>query len=115
MNQPAIQQLSDRVDWALQALKSGQPRLIDAKILTREFRNITVSQTTDLFPADPHFAQHLAGRLHVIQELEHALDQLHRIGVAQETRLRDIPCLDTALRYSLNAIAANQPGGISFR
>ncbi|WP_434629400.1 hypothetical protein [Chromobacterium sp. CV08] len=115
MGKCSIQQLSERVDFALQDLKSGQPRLIDAKMIVHEFRNVTISQMSDLFPGDPHFEQNLRSRLHVLQELEYALDRLHNIGVSQSTRLRDIPFFDTVLRVALNEAAAGRPGGISFR
>ncbi|OBU85887.1 hypothetical protein MY55_13780 [Chromobacterium subtsugae] len=107
--------LSDELDMVIRALKSGQPTLWEAKQLTQRYREVFIDQTRDLLPAHEGCEQTVAGRLLVVQELELALDRFREIGVSPKTRMRDVPCLDTALRYSLDEAAAGRPGGISFR
>ncbi|WP_155419272.1 hypothetical protein [Chromobacterium subtsugae] len=107
--------LSDELDMVIRALKSGQPTLWEAKQMTQRYREVFIDQTRDLLPAHEGCEQTVAGRLLVVQELELALDRFREIGVSPKTRLRDVPCLDTALRYSLDEAAAGRPGGVSFR
>ncbi|OVE45924.1 hypothetical protein [Chromobacterium violaceum] len=110
-----IDQLSENLDHALRAIKSGQPTMWEAKQIAQHFRDVFVDQTRDLFPPHEGREMGVAGKLAVVQELELALDRLRVIGVSPKTRLRDIPSLDTALRHSLDEAAAGRPGGISFR
>ncbi|AXE32220.1 hypothetical protein DK842_21310 [Chromobacterium phragmitis] len=108
-----LEDLADELDLVFRAIKSGQPTLWEAKQLAAHFREAFI--TPDLFPNETEHAKHVAAQLSVIQELELALDRMHGLGISAKTRLRDIPCVDTALRHSLDEAAANRPGGISFR
>ncbi|WP_043615196.1 hypothetical protein [Chromobacterium violaceum] len=108
-----LEDLADELDLAFRAIKSGQPTLWETKQFAAHFREAFV--TPDLFPNETEYAKRVAAQLYVIQELELALDRMHNLGISPKTRLREIPCIDTALRHSLDEATSNRPGGISFR
>ncbi|OBU84555.1 hypothetical protein MY55_21650 [Chromobacterium subtsugae] len=110
-----IELLADELDLAIRLLKSGQPTLLEARQITRRFREVFIDQTRDLMPPHEGRDQYVGGQLIVVQELEIAIERFRAVGISPKTRLREIPCLDTALRHSLDAAAAGTPGGISFR
>ncbi|MGC0155814.1 hypothetical protein ACPRNU_25415 [Chromobacterium vaccinii] len=97
--------LAGELNIVLRAIRSGQPTLQDAQELTAQFSDAFI--VSDLFPNDSGYAQGVAAKLTVIQELDQAIEHAHAQGAALDERLGDIPFLNTALQRSLADVASD--------
>ncbi|WP_434627698.1 hypothetical protein [Chromobacterium sp. CV08] len=100
--------LADELGIVLRAIKRGQPTLQEAQQLTEQFRDAFI--VSDLFPNDTGFAQDVAAKLAVIQELDRAFDRAHAQGMPLDARLGDIPFLDPELQRSLENVSGSLDG-----